>query len=904
MRKILLIFIFSCLSVASCFSQYSLSFSLNDPSCNGVSDGSINMEVSGDTIPYTVSWFQGLVPLGTSEDLLNLAAGEYRVIITDTATSVTDTITLTDPAVLSTTSTFSNPSCTRSCDGSITTLPTGGTGSYLYSWNSNPIQATPTATNLCADTFIVTITDLNNCIISDTIELIDPSPLSTTTTFNNSSCFESCNGNAATVALGGIGPYTYWWSTSPLQTTDSVSGLCAGEVYVIITDSNACTLSDTVTLSDPALLSTTSTFNNTSCYAVCDGDATTTPSGGIGTYTYLWSTSPIQITPTASLLCADTFYVSVSDSNSCSVVDTIIISEPTQLSSTLTGTNPLCKEDSSGYISAVLVGGTAPYAYSWNSSPVQTTPTAVGLYADTFYVSITDTNGCSLIDTLALTDPLILNTSTTTTNPLCFGSCDGTATTTPVGGTAPYSYLWNSSPAQSSPTASSLCADTFFVVVTDTNGCTVNDTIQLQDPSPLSTSSTSTDPLCNGSCDGTALTTPSGGTGSYTYLWNNAALDTTAAASDFCPGITIVTVSDSNNCSINDTIVFSDTTAITTIDTIINAQCYNDYGLIKITPTNTLISYTGTLYTEVFDPFLQLTVIDSSLTSTRYTNGSDTTQLIWSALKGSYILVIKENSGAGCEITLNIQILEPSTPLSLTKNFEDNKCKQDSIGWITVNVKGGTQPYSYSWSTGKTTSGISGLVSGYYGLTIRDANNCSISETTFISDPFQDLILIYDSGAVSCRDNHDGYVQILDIENGLPPYTYLWSDGTNDDRIVDLDSGFYSLMVTDGNNCSVSDTFRVDLLDEDCIVIYNVITPDENGKNDVWEIKNIQLYPNCDVAIFNRWGEEVFSSKAGYNNTWGGMYNGELLNSGDYYYVVNLNTGAYPPYTGPIKILK
>ena len=92
--------------------------------------------------------------------------------------------------------------------------------------------------------------------------------------------------------------------------------------------------------------------------------------------------------------------------------------------------------------------------------------------------------------------------------------------------------------------------------------------------------------------------------------------------------------------------------------------------------------------------------------------------------------------------------------------------------------------------------------------------------------------------------------------------------------------------------------------DCDCITIYNVVTPDGNGKNDTWEIKNIHLYPNAEVKVFNRWGKLVYIKNKGYDNSWDGKFEGSLLDSGDYYYVVNLNMGNYPPYTGPIKILK
>jgi len=877
--------------------------SSSNPLCYFSCDGSATTNPLGGTAPYTYLWNSS--PIQTAPSAIGLCADTFIVSITDSIGCViNDTISLVDPTPLSTITSTINPLCTGSCDGTATTVPSGGNGPYLYSWNASPIQSSPTAINLCADTFVVTIVDLNNCVISDTIELIDPTPLSSSTIGINTNCYGICDGKAVNTTSGGTGSYTYFWNTSPAQVSDTAFGLCIGPLYVSVTDSNGCSVNDTINLTEPTELTTATTFTNVSCNTLCDGDATTLPSGGTGTYTYSWNTFPIQLTPTANLLCADTFYVTVSDSNNCSIIDTIQITEPIVLSSSISSINPLCALDSNGTATITLAGGTAPYTYSWSTSPVQTNPTAVSLFADTFYVSIIDTNGCTLNDTIELIDPIPLSTTTSSNNPLCYLSCDGGATTNPLGGTAPYTYLWNSSPIQTAPSAIGLCADTFIVIITDSNGCVVNDTISLVDPTPLSTITSTINPSCYGACDGTATTLPSGGLGAYSYSWNNAGFDSTATATGLCDGSFIVSVSDSNNCIVNDTILITEPIVITTFDTIIDAPCHNDYGVINITPSISSNSYTGTLYTLVYDPFEQKMVIDSNLTTSLYTNGSDTNQLKWSVLKGVYIVKVTENFGAGCEITINLQILEPSAPLSVTKTFVHNTCKGGSNAWINVAPEGGTPPYSYSWSSGQTSAQINALTEGYYDVQIRDDHNCSINVTTLIQEPFQDLILISDSGDVSCRDNHDGFVQILDIMNGLPPYSYLWSNGMTDNVITDLDSGLYSIIVTDGNNCSVSDTFQVNRLDLDCITIHNVITPDDNGKNDVWEITNIELYPNCDIAIFNRWGKKVFNTENGYDNSWDGKYKGELLNSGDYYYVINLNTGSYPPYTGPIKILK
>lgn len=421
-----------------------------------------------------------------------------------------------------------------------------------------------------------------------------------------------------------------------------------------------------------------------------------------------------------------------------------------------------------------------------------------------------------------------------------------------------------------------------------------------------------TQPSCYGSTNGAIDLTVTGDTLPITYNWylNGNFYSNQEDLTSIPAGQYIIIVADSIT-SVSDTVYLSAPFELVTVDTILDAPCYNGNGTINITPEDTNQVYVGILYPINWDEFNQVWYIDSSLVDTAYTNSGDTIhpfQMIWSPVAGFYTLYVYENFGSGCGKIIDIEIKEPSAPLSINKTYEHNICKGGNNAFISVVPKGGTLPYTYAWSTGVATPSITGLYADLYTITVRDGNGCSIVETIDIEEPFQDILLYTDTMPVSCRDQQDGSAEIRLIENALPPYTYSWTgpDGyaANTSIIAELDSGYYSVVVTDANNCSVTVDYHIGMLNEDCIVIYNVITPDGNGKNDVWEIRNIHLYPDADVAVFNRWGEQVFSAKNGYDNTWDGKYKGSYLNSGDYYYVVNLNIGDYPPYTGPIKILK
>ncbi|MBL4625162.1 MAG: gliding motility-associated C-terminal domain-containing protein [Flavobacteriales bacterium] len=414
-----------------------------------------------------------------------------------------------------------------------------------------------------------------------------------------------------------------------------------------------------------------------------------------------------------------------------------------------------------------------------------------------------------------------------------------------------------------------------------------------------------TQPSCDNLFDGAIDMTITGDTLVYTINWYSGGvfISSLEDISNISAGEYIVFVEDSIS-STTDTVTITAIAQLTTIDTIADALCHNATGTINITPEDTLVLYTGILYPKAWDAFAQVWYIDSTGIDTLYTNAIDTLQFIWSVPAGLYMVAVYESSGGGCGTSIDIEINEPSAPLTLSKTYEHNICKGIDSAWIAVVPGGGTLPYTYAWNTGDATSGISNLFAGLYEITVRDINGCSIKESIGIGEPFQDLLLIVDTNSVSCRDNQDGYAEINDIENGLAPYTYLWSTGDTDRFIANLDSGLYHVTISDANNCIVTDALHIGLLDRDCIIIHNVITPDGNGKNDVWEIKNIDLYPECDVSVFNRWGQLVYSAENGYDNSWDGTYNGEPLTSGNYYYIVNLNMGNYPPYTGPIKVLK
>jgi len=288
----------------------------------------------------------------------------------------------------------------------------------------------------------------------------------------NVTCSGLCDGSATAIALGGVAPYTYFWSNG--QTTQTATGLCAGNDSITVIDSNGCQVTVNVTITEPVVLTTDIGITYNSCDSVCDIEAAATPFGGTPPYAYLWDDG--QTTSTATGLCLGLHYVTVTDSNGCQVVDSVTIDSPPPLiAGIINTTDVLCNGDCNGTATATIAGGSPPYTYTWDGGSTPNDSSATGLCAGVLYtVILTDANGCDTsISSVTLSEPDPLNLSITDSyNPQCKEFCNGRATVTPAGGVPLYTYLWDDPLAQNDSTATGLCPGTYTVTVTDANGCT------------------------------------------------------------------------------------------------------------------------------------------------------------------------------------------------------------------------------------------------------------------------------------------------------------------------------------------------------------------------------------------------------------------------------------------------
>jgi len=301
-----------------------------NPSCNGDADGAIVAQVENANGPV-------LYRLGTTGafdtivEFNNLAAGAYTLYARDSFNCETSTvITLTEPAVISSTATITNATCFGGASGTIGLIPTGGTAPYTYVW-SNAIDTTFMETSrnvdsLRAGTYSVDITDARGCTYSTTYAVgQQPEIVATTVSRSTVSCIAQ-DGAILLAISGGTGAKTVVWNTTPAQTGLTATGLSVGFYTATITDANGCVVTYTEqVLPADTVGSAVSGKTNVSCWGQANGAATLNGVGGQAPYTFVWSTNPPQTTQTAVNLLPGTYTGIVTDSKGCTSSKTVVI---------------------------------------------------------------------------------------------------------------------------------------------------------------------------------------------------------------------------------------------------------------------------------------------------------------------------------------------------------------------------------------------------------------------------------------------------------------------------------------------------------------------------------------------------------------------------------------------------
>jgi gliding motility-associated-like protein len=934
--------------------------SIQGVSCNGNSNGQISIAVFGGTAPYSYNWSSG----SGSNTINNISGGSQSVTITDSrGCSITENFEVPEPAELTATFEVQDVHCFGGADGIVEILPVGGTAPYSYSWSNG---ATTKITNdWSAGTHSVTISDIKGCSNSVTFTVGQPnSAISTSGSIANVNCFDGSDGSVSASTTGGTAPYSYQWADGNFNANESytsqANNLYASDWSAIVTDANGCVETTVFTVTQPnAELLVDISPSHVSCRSGNDGLIDLTVTGGTPGYSYNWSNG--QSSQDATGLIAGSYSLNVTDGNGCSFDSIIEITQPTNiLEARIKKKNVTCFGDDNGEAEIIHTGGNPPYSYSWTTG--ENSALINQLDGGNYTGTLTDGNGCLINLPFTIVEaqgPLTIAGSKTNID--CKGNGNGAINTTITGGTQPYKYEWHdfyyAHLYNNAPNITSLSPDTYTLVVTDTNGCSTETPFTITEPVlPLSITDTLKNVSCRFGSDAFIDVSTFGGTAPYSFNWGNG--QTTEDLNAITEGVYTLSITDFNGCSLTKIYTITQPESLLRIIDFeqLDVKCKNgidgyakvviyggtpeyeyawsngattdtNYNLMagsyqvvvtdsnqcSIDTTFTITEPDLLLISSIIDSVSCYSYSDGTISSTvvggttpyRIAFGDSTASMLSTAnsliadslIAGQYYISVIDSNG--CQFTQAVEVFQPDTLIWQINSYPVS-CYKGSDGNSNLTVTGGTLPYQYLWSDSSTNEDLINATAGNYTVTISDRNNCTVDGTSTITEP-DSISLKSKINGTTCIDNNDGSIEIF-VRGGVGDYSYLWSNEEITQNIYNLTGGEYYLQLQDQNGCTRIDTFFINTSSIDCIDPPNAFTPDGDGYNDTWVLENIQNYEGATIQIFNKWGTLIFESDNNYE-AWDGTYQGNILPSATYYYVIDLNKDS-PPYTGPLTIVK
>ncbi|MFK8036730.1 MAG: gliding motility-associated C-terminal domain-containing protein [Crocinitomicaceae bacterium] len=800
---------------------YDITTTLVDVTCFGDSDGSISLTVNagGSGVPYSFNWISlggsTFVGQGTS-NISGLSAGDYSVTIADglLCDTVLNFTVSGPPQLIVNTTDVIQISCFGVCDGMISALPSGGSPNYLFEWIDNltlaVISNDSVVENLCEGDYYLRVTDANGCKDSSAIiSIIEPTPISVTTGVTDISCNGICDGTASVSALGGTPNYSYLWMNTVTNvnvgSSDNISGLCPGEYSIVVTDATGClSIADTVEVLDVLVFDMTISGTDPTCINVCDGGITGVATNGVAPF--IWNAVPNSgqgtVNSTYSSLCPGFYNISVIDNNGCQVSDTVTLKEPNGYDITVAQADLLCFGDDNGSISTVVNSGgnNGPYSFSWLPGGLTGagTNTVTNLIPGPYQVTISD-GTCDTTLMFTITEPTeLLVDASIISQSLCEGDCSGSGQIIVTGGTPNYAILWNDVMMQNTLQIANLCPGTYTATVTDNNGCMKADSIIITESTGFTFNASKTDVTCFGACDGSAtIDLLSGGTPGYIIQWNDPNNQTTATATNLCPGNYQATITDINNCDTIVNIVITEPPAITFTIQVSDTACFGSCnGISTVTAAGGQGPYDYVWFN----------------TNSTIAIGSGTP--ITNLCPGNYYASIQDILGC-VVITDTVEVVEFPEIVISAANVTNATCG-NTDGQITVNASGGAGNFSYTWSPnpiiGQGTNTVSQLDAGLYQVIVDDANGCSDSLSTPISSGALEQLLL--TGVdVSCSGGNDGIVNVnfacLQPNCSIEWYNENGQVIGNSNMVIGLIAGTYFVELTNGLGCTVIDSITI-----------------------------------------------------------------------------------------------
>jgi gliding motility-associated-like protein len=875
---------------------------VNNVQCFGSATGSIKYTVSGTTAySYTINSGGSITGQTASViNILNLAAGTYTIEITDNVTNckATNSVTVTQPTAALAATIVKTP-ITCLANGSIIVNATGGWGGYSYSLTppSGPVvnQVSNIFTNLSlAGTYTVKTTDANGCSVQTNFTLTAAVAPTASLSATSDLCYDGVN--AATIvvtAAGGVPPYQYSINNgTSYQASNTFSNLTPGNYTIMVKDAYGCTSIALAQTIAPQLIVATVLTKDLDCTASPNAIIAGSVSGGYPGYNYSVSinggafSAPVAVVGTtftypvtvASVMAATTYQFQVTDLNNCpsqSGIITIKPISPPAITSVTQTQQIYCNGDTTAAINVVIDSavGTGPFVIN-----VLNTTTGInygtqtsGLPAGNYTITITDAKQCTATKTIIILQPTALTASVNHTDITCTGAATsmGSITGTPTGGVSPYTYtITNNVGVIVGPPAIVAGTYTFDILnfgvyelsFTDSNGCSVTNTINIASPpTNLIINTTSGTLSCSSASIIVSVNPPfpggpyhfalfpiiSGSTPPYDYLSNmgsyqNAdAVSPPALAGDplllqstftgLNPGViySFIVYDEATNCYYFKQATSPTQTSSTLTSTVApsNVTCLGaSDGKVSFTFTDTYPALTTVSY-QIFNSQTNLPTPIPIGTVAGLNGGPiiSTVLNVGPLPTGTYYILFKEfssGSNNGCtNASATFKITESSIPLTISASVIKNQ-NCNTLGQISVIGQGGTPSYTYQvllasspaptaisggWVVTNTFNLAGSLIGLNYIAYAKDANGCIKGKPiSLLLDPSPVVSAVLNN---QCSTAEGSFVIDVTLPTaGIAPYTYSIDGGVFQNKtapfsIANLSSGIHTVEVKDFNGC-------------------------------------------------------------------------------------------------------
>jgi gliding motility-associated-like protein len=642
-------------------SEVTASATATDVTCNGDENGQATVTANGGTGNYTYLWND---PLGqTTVTAVGLDAGTYTVIVSDgNLCEASATATVNENAEVTAQIVNSEDVlCDGDCNGTATVLASGGDSNLSILWGDIDGQTTTTATDLCAGSYNVSVTDGLGCQDVATVVINEPSELNLTVLdVDPVTCAGYNDGEITVFASGGTGTPSYSWTDSPF-TLPEISGLPGGSYTVTAEDENGCQVSESIFVMEPDPLVINETVTHVQC-GVSPGSCSVAVSGGNGGYEYTWDGYP-STGPSLTGLGQGMYTVSVQDAEGCADQSSMMVNIVNSLSVSISEDIPItCFGEHNARLTAQCVNGFAPLEYHWN--PVDSTTSSItNLPSGIYSVQVTDKWGCSGTTSHQVIepDPMVLNYSISDVS--CYEGENGQVTVQADGGTEPYNYIWQG--LGTGETMSQLSTGWYNLIVNDSHNCTQSDSVFVGQPAtPLQFNLTKQNITCFGKDDGQIRAIAYGGTAPYAYAWTAGdEISNDTSINNLPEGFYSLHIMDDKGCATDTTVIIQQPAPIIVDFMSTNPTCIgNNDGYIELDVIGGTEPYTY--------------IWDMATANMPYFDG---------LYEGSYQITVQDANG--CEHDLNtITLMDiPEECLRIPDAFTPNGDSNNDT-WIIENL--------------------------------------------------------------------------------------------------------------------------------------------------------------------------------------------------------------------------